>query len=165
MKQSRREPPHGAPAGTVWFGGPVDRCRVTLRIFGDDLVPDEITELLGQSPTRSEGKGSPLRNSYGEVVRLARTGSWHLEHECGEMDVEEAILALLGRLQVDPGVWHLLGHRYQIDLFCGLFLETTNRGFSLSAETCRALADRGLEIGFDIYCPGVTPLAPDRAAP
>jgi hypothetical protein len=30
----------------VWFGGPVDRFSITLRINGDDLDPDEISALL-----------------------------------------------------------------------------------------------------------------------
>jgi Domain of unknown function (DUF4279) len=79
------------------------------------------------------------------------------------MDVEEVILDLLGRLPTDPGVWHLLSQKYRMDLFCGLFLEASNRGFSLSAGTCRALADRGLEIGFDILRDQVVDHAPTVA--
>src|SRR4051812_34647695 len=35
----------------------VQRSVVTLRIGGDDLVPDEITKLLGAKPTAAETKG------------------------------------------------------------------------------------------------------------
>ena len=38
-KTISREPPEGAPEGTVWFGGPVDRWRVALRVYGEDLDP------------------------------------------------------------------------------------------------------------------------------
>ena len=44
-----------------------------------------------------------------------------------------------------------LKHRYRMDLFCGLFLQPTNRGFCISPEVSGMLAERGLEIGFDLY--------------
>ncbi|MEZ0389351.1 MAG: DUF4279 domain-containing protein [Verrucomicrobium sp.] len=43
-------PPQGVPEGTIWFGGPVDEASVLLRIYGDDLDPEEITRLLGCEP-------------------------------------------------------------------------------------------------------------------
>jgi len=37
-KAVSRKPPTGAPEGTMWFGGPVDRWRVALRVYGEELV-------------------------------------------------------------------------------------------------------------------------------
>jgi hypothetical protein len=48
-------------------------------------------------------------------------------------------------------IWRHLTMTYKVDPFCGLFMEAENRGFALSAATCKELADRNLEIGFDIY--------------
>ena len=43
---------------------------VTLRFFGDELNPDEITALLGASPTAAHHKGQQLTGSQPGAVRL-----------------------------------------------------------------------------------------------
>ncbi len=47
--------------------------------------------------------------------------------------------------------WKRITNKYKVDLFCGLFLEGMNEGFSLSPEVMLMLGQRGIEIGFDIY--------------
>ena len=147
-----REPPSGAPEGTVWFGGPVDRFRVTLRICSEELDPDHISVLLGCAPTRAERKGTPI--SVGERTRIPGSGRWSLSvhsEECGEGDdVEDGVRILLERLPSDGSLWASLTTAYSVDVFCGLFLASENRGFGMSAELCKLLADRNLEIGFDL---------------
>ena len=155
MKGPRPQPPKGAPEGTVWFGGPVDRCKVTLRVYGDELDLDSISAMLGCAPTSAEKKGTPIPTEDGSA-RVARRGRWSLSitsEECGEWDVDEVIIALVKRLPTDMTIWRDLTRTYRVDLFCALFMEARNRGFGLSAETCKVLADRNLEIGFDIYAP------------
>ena len=44
-----------------------------------------------------------------------------------------------------------LTRRFKVDLFCGLQMEEWNRGLSFSPETLRRVAERGLELGLDIY--------------
>jgi hypothetical protein len=136
-KQLLRRPPVGAPEGTFWFGGPVDRFKITLRVRGEDLVPDDVSSLLQCAPTG------------------AKHGRWSLQLESTECsptdDVEDGIKRLLARLPSDSGVWASLTTRYEVDLFCGLFLASANRGFELSPQVMKLLADRGIEVGFDIY--------------
>ena len=168
-RRSRRGSiPVGAPQGTVWYGGPIDRCKVTLRVIGDDLLPEEVTQLLGCSPTQCETKGMPVLGDDGRLLRTAKSGAWRFiitSEEAGTADVEEVVLHLLGRLPSDRAVWQSLGDRFDIDLFCGLFMESNNRGFSLSPSVCRELAERGIEIGFDIYCPHGWPRGATRRQP
>jgi len=155
MKGPRPQQPEGAPEGTVWFGGPVDRCKVTLRVFGDELDPDSISAMLGCAPTRAEKKGVPIPTK-GASTHVAKRGFWSLSitsEECGEWAVDEVVIALLKKLPSDVTIWRHLTTTYKVDLFCGLFMEAGNRGFGLSAATCKVLADRNLEIGFDIYAP------------
>ena len=61
------------------------------------------------------------------------------------------MIALLKKLPEDLDTWRALNRSCDVDLFCGLFLEAGNRGFVLSPETSKRLAERGLTIGFDIY--------------
>jgi hypothetical protein len=56
-----------------------DHSLVTLRFFGDDLLPEEVSALLGATPTASHHKGQELRGNQSGTVRIARTGSWQLD--------------------------------------------------------------------------------------
>jgi len=72
--------------------------------------------------------------------------------ECGENDsLDDGIRMLLARLPSDRGVWASLTSNYSVDIFCGLFLASSNRGFGISPEVSALLSDRGLEVGFDVY--------------
>ena len=125
-----------------------------LRLSGDDLVPDEITALLGCEPTRSDIMGKPRHTPYlpPDQILLSRTGSWRLDFKRrrpGDLDGQiEEILELLTK---DLEVWRKLSQKYRIDMFCGLWLESYNEGISLSVETLKSLSDRYIFIDFDIY--------------
>jgi len=148
-----RKPPLG-PEGTIWFGGPVDRFSITLRIYGEDLDPDRISALLGCPPTSSERKGVPVEIARGGI-RMPKRGRWLLEIEsdqCDEDDdVGDGVKKLLAGLPSDPALWESLTKKYKVDIFCSIYLATDNRGFGISPEVSKMLADRSLEIGFDIY--------------
>ena len=66
-------------------------------------------------------------------------------------DIEEGIKMLLARLPSETALWASLTTEYSVDVFCGLFMASSNRGFGISAETSKMLSDRHLEIGFDLY--------------
>ncbi len=137
----------------MWSGGPVDRFKVTLRIFGDELDPDHISSLLDTMPTVAERRDHP--SPYGGRPRIAKRGRWSLtlaSKDCGELcDVEDCIRVLLARLPSDPAIWAALTRSYKVDLFCGVFIAASNRGFGISAETSKMLSDRNLDVGFDLY--------------
>lgn len=140
-----RTPPVGAPEGTVWFGGPVDRWKVSLRLFGEDLDPDRISALLGCEPTSAARRDDPF----------PKKGRWILQidsRDCGENDdVDEGVKMLLSRVPSDPDLWAALARTYSVNVYCGIFIATANRGFGISAEVSKLLSDRGLEIRFDLY--------------
>ena len=153
MKEKlQRKTPDG-PEGTVWFGGPVDRFKITLRVFGDDLDPDRISSQLGCLPTSSERKGVPVPSARG--ARIPKRGRWFLSIEsknCNEDDdVEDGVRILLASLPSDKDLWDFLTKTYKVDIFCGLFLGAENQGFGISPDLSKLLADRNLEIGFDLY--------------
>jgi Domain of unknown function (DUF4279) len=57
-------------------GGDVDETSVSLRFFGDDLDPDEISKLLNCQPTVGYRKGDVMPDSRRR--KIAGTGSWLL---------------------------------------------------------------------------------------
>ena len=124
--------------------------RATLRLFGDDLVPEEITALLGAEPTRSTFRGQV--NELTRVPKVWRTGSWRLEAPDAEpANPDGQIAEILDELTPDLEVWRSLAARFKIDLFCGWFMAKGNEGVSLSTDTLRALGERGIRLEIDLY--------------
>ncbi len=125
------------------------RSRATLRLFGDDLQPAEITALLGVQPTTARARGD--RNE-GPGPAVWRTGSWRLSADDAEpADPQGQIAQILDQLTTDLAVWQSLASRYRIDLFCGWFMEEPNEGVSLPTATLLALGERGIRLDMDLY--------------
>lgn len=130
----------------------VQRSVVTLRIGSDDLVPDEITRLLGATPTTTQIKGEKIVGKKSGQVRIAKSGMWRLcasDREPEDMDGQ--IREILSQTTSDLSVWHGIAQKHQINLFCGLFLHVSNEGMTLSPESLAALGERGIELELDIY--------------
>ena len=142
--------PNAAPA-PVWLGEPIEKYKVTLRVFGGEgFDPDYVTKVMGCRPTMAEIKGQRIVTPSG--TRTAQESRWSLTVESDRKDdVEQGITALLNRLPTNLELWRGLTQRYYIDIYCGMFLRTSNRGFGLSPQLSRMLADRNLGIGFDLY--------------
>ncbi|WP_184353755.1 DUF4279 domain-containing protein [Xanthomonas euroxanthea] len=133
--------------------GALEYSVATLRFFGDDLVPDEISALLSGSPTASRHKGQELKLKNG-AVRIAKTGSWRLTSTQREPeDLEAQIFEILDQLTQDLTVWEHLSNRYEPDLFCGIFMAGRNDGLALSTKALLALGQSGISLGLDIYDP------------
>jgi hypothetical protein len=127
------------------------RSVVTLRIGGDDLNPSELSQLLGATPTFACIKGEP-RKLGGKSI--ARTGQWNLDATNTEpADLDAQVNEILAKLPSDLDVWRMLCARFAIDLFCGWFMNESNEGLEISAETLSALGDRGVKLGIDLYAP------------
>jgi hypothetical protein len=128
------------------------RSAAALRIIGDDLVPDEITRVLGCAPTSAETKGQVLRGKSAGRERVARSGSWRLEvADRTPDDLNGQIMEIVGRLNQDPEVWASLANRFRVDVFCGLFMAKSDEGFSLSPEALSVLGARRIELAVCLY--------------
>jgi hypothetical protein len=132
----------------------IAKSVATLRVSGDELVPAEITRLLGCPPTSAYAKGDVIRGNSTGRESVKRHGLWRLEAEDREPENLDAQIAeVLARLTQDLAVWEGLARRFQMDFFCGLFMDATNAGMELSSQTMRLLAERGINIGLDVYAP------------
>lgn len=129
------------------------RTVATLRFFGDDLDPDEISRLLGVLPTKSARKGAIRRFPNGREV-VPRRGSWRLEvPDRSPGDLSSQIVELLSTATGDLSVWSDLSLRYAGNVFCGLFMEEGNEGEELSPEAMFLMGARKLRLDLDIYGP------------
>lgn len=151
MEHDSHEQPDRIPHVLARVGGPAERVTVGLRIFGDDVEPDEITALLGCPPSVARRRGDVVEGRARQ--RVARTGSWILNSNGpGSEPLDAQVRRLLDGLTGDLSAWAALTRRFKVDLFCGVFMGGWNRG--IDAETMRALADRNVPLGFDIYATG-----------
>ncbi|HEV2693273.1 MAG TPA: DUF4279 domain-containing protein [Verrucomicrobiae bacterium] len=107
-----------------------DEFCVSLNISGDDLDPEELTRLLGASPTFACRRGDVIPRRTHDFV--APSGSWSISTERSTRDIEEQLTGLFSRLNDDLTVWKTLTGRFDASLFCGVFLSWYGRGFSMS---------------------------------
>ncbi len=131
----------------------MDETAASLRIVGDDLVPDEITDILGFPPTIGRKKGDKRQGKNTKKIYTAPTGIWNLSSPRGSGDLESHIRWLFEVIPSDVEIWKSLACRFELDLFCGLFLDDWNRSVLLDSPTLLFLGERGIDLTFDIYSP------------
>ncbi len=132
----------------------INRSTASLRIIGDDLVPDEITRMLGCQPTHAQTKGEKLVGKDTWQIRTAKFGMWRLAlADRQPEDIDGMVKELFNRVPAAIEVWRDFANRFKVDLYCGLFMQDSNEGFSISPQTLTALGARGIELMFDVYSP------------
>ena len=128
----------------------VPRLRVALRIRGDALDPDFLTQQLGVAPSFSTRKGEVIARRGGE--RLHTTGVWTYRVEAPPgTELGDAIAHLLAALPEDATLWEEITSSFSADLFCGVSMEDDNQRTVIDPEVLNALARRGLALSLDLY--------------
>jgi hypothetical protein len=137
---------------------PLQRASVTLLIHGDDLVPEELTALLGREPEIGVRKGQTFVAQRSRVI-IARTGKWILGTGYREPpSIDTQIRELLNSLPAGLDIWSDLTARFDCLLTVGVYFadDSWTGGILLEAQTLRMLGERGLAIDFDMYAPGAS---------
>ena len=125
---------------------------VALRIFGDDLVPSEVTALLGCEPTTAYSKGDVRIGSKTGHRYIEKTGRWSLSAvDKRPEDLPAQITEILSKLTNDLAIWDQLRSKYKMDFFCGVFMGSSNDGLEFSPDILGQLSARGITLGLDIY--------------
>lgn len=129
------------------------RALASLRISGEDLIPSEVTRLLGSEPTHAREKGDNISRNPA-IVNPSKFGQWRLHaSETEPEDFDGQVAEVLGKLTNDFAIWKGLASRFNVDLFCGWYMAEWNEGVTISPKTLRALGERSIELGLDIYGP------------
>jgi len=129
------------------------RSVASLRVSGIDLIPEEITNLLGASPTKSYAKGDDLSTSNVRT-RIAKNGTWQLHANATEPeDFNLQVAELFHGLTDDLKIWSDLACRFKVDIFCGWFMQEGNEGVDISPSTLLMLGERSIALAIDIYGP------------
>jgi hypothetical protein len=133
---------------TLTTGGPVQRTIVTVAIYGAELDPDEVSALLGCSPTEWRHAGD--KQAPGSPAN--KRGAWFLSTEVHAPEgAEEATTTLLRQLPRDDALWKRLSDRFEVQVRYGIFMSGWNRGFELSSASIDGIARLRALMFFDIY--------------
>lgn len=109
--------------------------------------------MLKCEPTQARVKGEVIKYRSGRK-RTITCGSWLLSAERAEPeDLDGQIKWLMAKMTNDLRVWQVLTSSYDVDMFCGAFMQSGNDGLSISAESMLTLGARGVELDLDIYMP------------
>jgi hypothetical protein len=132
----------------------ISGSAVTIRLFGTELNPEYVTQLLGCTPSSAAKTGEKIIKPSGKE-RIVKRGFWLLESgESDEIGIEEKIELLLVKTTDNPESWQEVVRNLDVaDISCGLFIDNWHEGFTLSPSILRKVADRRLEISFHIYSP------------
>lgn len=130
----------------------ISRSVVTLRIMGENLIPKKIISLLGCEPTHAQRKGEILVGKNTGIKRTAKFGMWRLQATDYEPEnIDSQISEILDKLSQDISAWNSINAEFEIDLFCGLFMEESNEGMDISPASLKSLGERGIVLSLDIY--------------
>ena len=128
----------------------IPRLRVSLRIRGDTLDPDFLTQQLGVAPSFSARKGDLTVRRGRE--RLHTTGVWSFRAEVPEgTELGDALMHLLAALPQDATMWEEITGSFSAELFCGVFLEDENQSTVVPPEALSELGRRGLSLSLDLF--------------
>lgn len=147
MKAPKPTIPGCAPKGTVWYGGPIEWFVLHFTVMSKDLVPSEVSRLIGCEPDEAWEGGKPLLWADGSIKRVPKFGHWSLDlrpKDTDEWNCGAAMMELLQRLPSDIGLWKKLTSRYKVDVTFALLMTSTNKGFELSSEVMRFLGSEAL---------------------
>lgn len=127
------------------------RIRVSLRLYGDTLDPDFLTQHLGIAPTFSAMKGDPGERE-GDDQR--DTGMWiyRLDGSPGT-ELGDVIEGLLARFPDDSTLWEELSASYTVEVACAVFLESANQRTAIATDVLERLGRLLLPLNLDLFAP------------
>lgn len=132
----------------IEVGGVVDKSSASLCIYGEDLDPDEITNILETKPTKAFRKGF----RQGPRSKPSSHGGWFLEVKgIAPEGPDEILRKLLMRLPVDATIWEKINKKYKTRISFGIYMSGWNKGFSLSRAQLSRVSEMGILLDFDIY--------------
>ena len=132
------------------------KLQVTLYLRGEDLEPEQVSQLLGLEPTKSQRKGEERFTSTNRKV-TAKVGLWALEAESKSNDLSVLVNELASKiddraavlLPSIPGMQEMF-----LDVFIAIDADREDGGgtceFQLSAEDLHSLKRVGVATRFTV---------------
>jgi len=118
---------------------------ITFRIFGDNLDPNEVTQVLGVTPSEYVRKGDNISKGIGRIIN-ARTGSWSLSYRDTYVagGIENRVNHIIDILSSPENDYRMVRGYERAVISCILGVTDGSIEFSLKPKAMMELA------GFDI---------------
>ena len=121
----------------------------TLRVFSDDIAPDEMTRVLEIEPTKSFRKGDS--HSHGKLRRKANGWFYSTEKLCDSKDTRRHIDKILSALEgKEEVVASMQRQGCKLDI-TSYWVSTGQGGPWLMPQQMLKLGRLGIEVWWDIY--------------
>lgn len=136
------------------MGAEMEWFSASLSVTDEELVPEQITNLLGVQPTESQTKNIPLLRADGSVRRIPRFGRWSRilkAEQTDEWDVAEVVRMLFSGLPDSQDTWHQIAKKGKVCISLGLSVSTGSQDFAFDSDLIKMLADRSAAVWFDVY--------------
>jgi hypothetical protein len=133
--------------------------RVSLRLFGDALDPEQASELLQINADTIGIKGVARTGKNNRTYAPWETNYWNYQSRLGsEIGFDEQIRSLFTVLGSRIEQLKTLLHHPEIEgeLFCGFSSVSGQGGDTIAPTTLKLVADTGLALSLDLYPPGIT---------
>ncbi len=124
---------------------------VAIYLHGDDLVPDEVSQCLGVSPTESWRKGQK-RDIKTRIV-TTKSGLWRLSVTTSSMTLEDHFEELVHKFRARTvnSIWDIPGiERAVLDVYMLVSRDVARGkkdcGFCISSKHMRFFSQLGLEL-------------------
>ncbi len=125
------------------------RVIVTLRVFSEELDPDNVTKILGTEPTSQYSRGDRI-SEYSAADKKHTNGQWSLERNGSHADFE-SILREFTKLVSEEKLKLLSELSTSQDILIGLFGVRNQSGFEIAPDILEQLGQRGWALIFDMY--------------
>jgi len=126
--------------------------EVSLRILGDSLSPDDVTEALNIEPTRSHFKGDETLSSKGKK-RVMKSGYWELDarEKHDSMQLIDHLNYLLKIIKAcNQDIKSLAGcQSVEFSIILGTANDNTIE-FALDSEILKQIVEIGVDLHFTI---------------
>lgn len=138
------------------LGGDFEKTSVSLCIRSEQLDREEVSRLLGTSPTRAWNPGEPHHLGEGKtgLLRSVDWGLWDLRTLLNATPVETKIRELLASCTEDLQAWRHLGAKYNMKLTVVGYLSNWNGELHLDTKILNLLVERGVQLVIDVYFTG-----------
>jgi len=127
-------------------------------MFGDNLDPVEVTELLRIPPDEAHRKGETRKtiSKKGKALESVpyQFGMWSINSKEDEYATLEQHISSLLRLMypMKDNLLSFLDKGYTMDMFCGVFIRDTHQpGFDLNSDILLKLGEINIKLGMCFY--------------
>jgi hypothetical protein len=121
----------------------------TLRIYSDNVSPEQVSAVLGVEPTSSFRKGEAF-GTHG-LVRKMNGWFYTTERRLASKDTRRHIDAILKTLEGKARAVELLAAKGCAFDLCSYWLSVGQGGPALWPHQMRSLGELGIEVWWDIY--------------